>query len=167
MNILHYLQPAIAFVMGVSSLYIVYMVMNQYLRKTIGIPEVNMAYATLQTGVILSTGLLVSSVVGPGINAIRFLNQSVFELQTLVISLAYVLFFQIIGILFSFLTIAGGLITLFQLTRVNEWEEIRQNKVGTALISSALIVALALIMRDNVSMICEGLIPYPEVIQIR
>lgn len=167
MNILHFLQPAIAFAMGISGLFIVYMVLNRYLRKVIGLQETNMAYATLQTGVIISTALLMAAVVGPVINAMRFLNQSTIDLRSVGLSIAYLVFFQLIGTLFSMLTIAGGIITIFQLTRENEWEEIKQNRVSTALIAAALIVGLSLVMRDHVSSICEGLIPYPEVMQIR
>lgn len=167
MNPVHYLQPGIAFVMGVSGLYIVYSIMNRYLRQSIALPDINLAYATLQSGIILSTAILISSVVGPGINAIRFLNQSEFSWQMFIFSLGYVLIFQLIGILFSFLVVAGGLLTLFQLTHINEWEDIRANKITTALISAALILGLSLIMKDNVSTICEALIPYPEVLDIR
>ena len=167
MNIIHFLQPVIAFVMGVSGLYIVYYVMNRYLRQSIDLPNMNMAYATLQTGIILSTALLISSVVGPGINAVRFLNQSAFTWEAAAYSLLYVVVFQVIGVLFSLLTVAGGLLTLFQLTRVNEWEEIRANNISSALISSGLILGLSLIMKDNVSTICEALIPYPDVLDIR
>lgn len=167
MNIIHFLQPVIAFVMGVSGLYIVYYVMNRYLRQSIDLPNMNMAYATLQTGIILSTALLISSVVGPGINAVRFLNQSSFTWEAAIYSLLYVVVFQVIGVLFSLLTVAGGLLTLFQLTRVNEWEEIRANNISSALISSGLILGLSLIMKDNVSTICEALIPYPDVLDIR
>jgi len=39
--------------------------------------------------------------------------------------------------------------------------------VPTALITSAFIVGLALIMRDHVATVCEMLIPYPSVLQIR
>jgi uncharacterized membrane protein YjfL (UPF0719 family) len=167
MNILHFLQPAIAFGMGITGLYTVYTILNRYLRRVIDLQETNMAYATLQTGVILSTSVLMSSVVGPMINALRFLNQTAFDLRSLGFSLAYLIFFQVIGTLFAMLTVAGGLLTIFQLTKVNEWEEIKQNKVSTALIAAALIVGLSIIMRDNVATICEGLIPYPEVLQIR
>jgi uncharacterized membrane protein YjfL (UPF0719 family) len=56
---------------------------------------------------------------------------------------------------------------LFQLTHVNEWEEIRNNNIATAIISAALILGLALIMKDHVATVCEMLIPYPQVLQIR
>ena len=74
---------------------------------------------------------------------------------------------MLIGMLFSFLVIGAGIVVLFQLTRVNEWEEIRRNNVPTAIISAALIVGLAFIMKDHVASVCEMLIPYPAIMQIR
>ncbi len=69
--------------------------------------------------------------------------------------------------MFSFLIIAGGITILFQLTKINEWEEIKSNYIATAIISAALIVGLSIIMKDHVAAVCEMLIPHPEVLQIR
>jgi len=153
--------------MGIASLFLVYKVMNLYMKRTFQIEEVNTAYATLQLGIILATALLVSSIIGPGMNAIRFINQTVVSVSTVSSSLGYVILFLIIGVLFSMMVVAGGILVLFQLTHVNEWEEIRRNNVATALISAALILGLALIMKDQVAGVCEMLVPYPEAITIR
>lgn len=161
------LQSVIAFTIGVVSLFLVYKIMNIYLKRTFGIEEVNTAYATLQVGILLATALLISSVEGPGMNAIRFLNQDSVSSNTVITSLGYVIMFLIIGIIFSFIVVAGGIVVLFQLTHVNEWEEIKKNNIPTALISAALILGLAIIMKDHVAFVCEMLIPYPEVLEIR
>ena len=161
------LQSVIAFTIGVVSLFLVYKIMNIYLKRTFGIEEVNTAYATLQVGILLATALLISSVEGPGMNAIRFLNQDSVSSNTVITSLGYVIMFLIIGIIFSFIVVAGGIVVLFQLTHVNEWEEIKKNNIPTALISAALILGLAIIMKDHVASVCEMLIPYPELLEIR
>ncbi|MFM2134917.1 MAG: hypothetical protein RL021_317 [Bacteroidota bacterium] len=167
MNYFILIQAAIAFVMGVASLYLVYKSLNIYLKRVFRIVEVNVAYSVLQVGILLATATLVSAIVGPGMNAIRFINQSTVDFQTVSTSLGYILIFLLIGVLFSLLVIAGGIIVLFQLTHVNEWEEIKNNNLPTALISAALILGLSLIMRDHVAGVCEMLVPYPEVLQIR
>jgi hypothetical protein len=41
------------------------------------------------------------------------------------------------------------------------------NNIPTALISAALIVGMSLIMDDYIGHLCEALIPYPSVMQIR
>lgn len=167
MNILILLQTAVAFVIGIVSLFLVYKLLNIYLKRVFQIETVNSAYATLQAGILLSTAMLVSSIIGPGLNAIRFLNQDAITVQSVAGSMGYVMMFLIIGMIFSFLIIASGILILFQLTHVNEWEEIRNNNIATAIISAALILGLALIMKDHVASVCEMLIPYPQVMQIR
>ncbi len=167
MNTMILLQAAIAFAMGIIALFLVYKVLNFYMKKAFQLEEVNTSYATLQVGIILSTAILVGSIIGPGMNAIRFINQTEVSFATISTSLGYVMMFLIIGILFSMLVIAGGVMVLFQLTHINEWEEIRKNHIASALISAALILGLALIMKDQVASVCEMLIPYPEVVSIR
>ena len=167
MNILILLQTAVAFFIGIVSLFLVYKLLNIYLKRVFQIEVVNSSYATLQAGILLSTAMLVSSIIGPGLNAIRFLNQDAITVQSVAGSMGYVMMFLIIGMIFSFLIIATGILILFQLTHVNEWEEIRNNNIATAIISAALILGLALIMKDHVASVCEMLIPYPQVMQIR
>ncbi len=167
MNTMILLQAAIAFAMGIIALFLVYKVLNFYMKKAFQLEEVNTSYATLQVGIILSTAMLVGSIIGPGMNAIRFINQTEVSFATISTSLGYVMMFLIIVILFSMLVIAGGVMVLFQLTHINEWEEIRKNNIASALISAALILGLALIMKDQVASVCEMLIPYPEVVSIR
>lgn len=167
MHLFIFVQAAIAFAIGISSLYAVYYIFNRYLSRNMGITEANTSFATLQVGVILSAALMISSVVGPGLNAIRFVNQNSIDVMNILYSLGYVALFVFIGVLFTMLVIAGGVFTFFQLTHVNEWEEIKRNNIATALISTALILGLAIIMKDHVTGICEALIPYPEVVGIK
>jgi uncharacterized membrane protein YjfL (UPF0719 family) len=167
MNTMILLQAAIAFSMGIVALFSVYRILNFYLKKAFQLDEMNTAFSTLQVGILLSTSMLVGSIVGPGMNAIRFINQSAVNFSTISTSLGYVMMFLIIGILFSMLVIAGGILILFQLTHINEWEEIKKNNVASALVSAALILGLSIIMKDQVASVCEMLIPYPEVLNIR
>jgi len=144
MEILIILQSIVAFSTGIVSLYLVYRILNAYLKRLFRLDVKNHAYAVFKAGVLLATSLLsISSSVG------------------------YVLIFMLIGMLFSFLVIGAGIVVLFQLTQVNEWEEIRKNNIPTAIISAALILGLAFIMKDHVASVCEMLIPYPAIMQIR
>lgn len=167
MNTMILLQAAIAFSMGIVALFSVYRILNFYLKKAFQLDEMNTAFSTLQVGILLSTSMLVGSIVGPGMNAIRFINQATVNFSTISTSLGYVMMFLIIGILFSMLVIAGGILILFQLTHINEWEEIKKNNVASAMVSAALILGLSIIMKDQVASVCEMLIPYPEVLNIR
>ncbi len=161
------LQALIAFGIGITSLLIVYKLLNSYLRKRFQIDEKNTAYGIFQTGIILSTALILSSIIDPGVNAIRFINQDSVNMNGILLSAGYVILFMVIGIAFTFMTIAGGVITLFQMTHVNEWDELKNNNTTIALISAAIILGLAFIVDDYVGHLCEIIVPYPEILQIK
>ena len=161
------LQAVIAFSIGILSLLIVYRLLNSFLRKRHQIDERNTAYGIFQTGIILATALILSHVIDPGISAIRFLNQGTLTLHSTLLSLGYVVLFTCIGIFFTFLTIAAGVAALFQMTHVQEWEELKKNNTTIALISAAVIVGLSLIVDNYVGLLCEVIVPYPDVLNIR
>jgi uncharacterized membrane protein YjfL (UPF0719 family) len=162
------IQVLIAFAAGLSSLFMLYRLLNNFMRKRFEIEETNTAFAIFQVGILLSGSLILSSVLSAAVNAIQFLNRGGgIELQTLMTSFAYVVVFLIIGIAFTLLVIAASVFAFFQLTQINEWEQIKMNNIPTALISAALIVGMSLIMDDYIGHLCEALIPYPSVLQIR
>ena len=59
-------------------------------------------------------------------------------MQNFLLSLAYVIVFVIIGIVFTLLVIASGIFTFFQLTQINEWEEIKNAVKAGRLLPEAL-----------------------------
>jgi uncharacterized membrane protein YjfL (UPF0719 family) len=164
MKTIIFIQFLLAFSIGIVSLFIIYRTTNYLMRKRYGVEEKNTAFAVFQAGIILSGSFILSSVVNPAVNAIRFLNQNnEIDFQSVVVSLGYVVLFALIGIFCTMLVIAGGLFTLFQMTHVDEGEEIKNNNIGTALITVAIIIGLAIIMDDYVGSLCEALIPYPAI----
>lgn len=168
MKPLLFIQVLLAFVAGISGLYLLYKILNTYLRKKFDIQELNSAFAIFQVGILLSGALMLSSVLSAGINAIQFLNQGgQYSINNILMSLTYVVLFMAIGLVFTLLIIAASVYTYFQLTKVDEWEQIKQNHFATALISAAFILGISMIMDDYVGQLCEALIPYPTVLQIR
>lgn len=166
MNTIVIIQTVVAYFIGILSLVMVNNILNGYLRRKVKISERNLAYGILQTAIILATSIILSSVIDPGINAIRLLNQGEQSTVKLLISGGYVLLFMFIGIGFTFLTIAGSVFALFQMTQVNEWEEIKNNNYVIAMISGAIILGLALIMDNYVGNLCEAIVPYPDILSI-
>lgn len=166
MNTIVIIQTVVAYFIGILSLVMVNNILNGYLRRKVKISERNLAYGILQTAIILATSIILSSVIDPGINAIRLSNQGEQSIVKLLISGGYVLLFMLIGIGFTFLTIAGSVFALFQMTQVNEWEEIKNNNYVIAMISGAIILGLALIMDNYVGNLCEAIVPYPDILSI-
>jgi uncharacterized membrane protein YjfL (UPF0719 family) len=162
------IQVIIAFVSGLSALFLLYRLLNSFMRKRFQIEETNTSFAIFQAGILLSGSLILSSVLSAAVNAIQYLNQSGnFNMQSFLISMAYVVVFVIIGIFFTLVVIAASIFIFFQLTQINEWEQIKLNNIPTALISASLILGLSLIMDDYIGHLCEALIPYPAILQIR
>jgi uncharacterized membrane protein YjfL (UPF0719 family) len=164
MKTIIFIQFLLAFSIGIVSLFIIYRTTNFFMRKSYGVEEKNTAFAVFQAGIILSGSFILSSVVNPAVNAIRFLNQNnEIDFQSVGVSLGYVALFALIGIFCTMMVIAGGLFTLFQMTHNNEGEDIKNNNIATALITIAIIIGLSIIMDDYVGSLCEALIPYPAI----
>jgi uncharacterized membrane protein YjfL (UPF0719 family) len=167
MNYLIFIQVAMAFVVGMGSLFTIYRLTDLILKKQYNVAELNMSLSVFQTGIILATAVLLSSVIAPSSNALRFITQDGITGMTIMLSLAYVIGFVIVGLISSTLVIWGGVTIFFQLTSVNEIEELKKNNIATSIITSAMILGLAIIMSDYVGHLCEALIPYPDVNFIR
>jgi uncharacterized membrane protein YjfL (UPF0719 family) len=168
MKALIIIQVLIAFTAGLTALFLMYKSMNLFMRKKFQIEESNSAFAILQVGILISTSFIMASVLTAAVNAVQFLNTgATVEINNILSSLIYIIVFILIGMLFTFAVIFSSIFIFFQLTQINEWEQIKLNNIPTSLISAALILGLALIMDDYIGHLCEALIPYPDVIQIR
>jgi uncharacterized membrane protein YjfL (UPF0719 family) len=162
------LQLIIAFVVGFAGLFLVYRIITGFLKRNYQIDDTdNTSLSIFQVGVIFSGALILSSVVDPAVNAIRLLNPSgEIELSKLGSSFAYIGLFALIGILATLIVVIGGLLTIFQMTKVNEIEEMKNKRINSSLVAAALIIGIAFIVNDYCGHLCEALIPYPEVLQI-
>jgi uncharacterized membrane protein YjfL (UPF0719 family) len=128
------------------------------------IEEENTAFAIFQTGIIISGSFILSSIISPALNAIRFLNpDNNFTSQSILSSFGYITIFVLIGLFCTILVISSGLLVLFQLTKVNEGVEIKNNNIPIALITVAIILGLSIIVDEYVGVLCETLIPYPAI----
>ncbi len=147
---------------GIFILVLTYKLMQFIGSKYYQIHEFNLAYSIFTSAIIISVGLMVSGVIQPLISTFRLLNQTESSMM---------ITFQYIGTGFIYISIAYvaavliGLITTFlyaKMTPIDEFEEIRKNNVGVALIVSAILITLTLMTKSGVIMLIEGLIPYPS-----
>jgi uncharacterized membrane protein YjfL (UPF0719 family) len=100
-------------------------------------------------------------------NAIRFLTQDALTWMAVVSSAVYLISFLLIGLISALLVTWGGVALFFQITKVNEMEELKNNNTATALITAAFVLGISIVLRDYVGHLCESLVPYPEVLNIR
>ncbi|WP_297510932.1 DUF350 domain-containing protein [Flavobacterium sp.] len=164
MRTISVLQLFLAFAIGISSLFALFKIIKYLMKSVYKIEEENTSFAIFQTGIIISGSFILSSILSPALNAIRFLNpNNQFTSQTIMSSLGYITIFVLIGLFCTILVITSGLLVLFQLTKVNEGEEIKKNNIPIALITIAMIFGLSIIVDEYVGALCEALIPYPEI----
>jgi uncharacterized membrane protein YjfL (UPF0719 family) len=166
MNTIAILQTIVAYLIGIFSLVMVNNILSGYLRRRFDISEQNIAYGILQTSIIIATALILSSVIDPGVSAIKLTNQGENTFTGIILSFGYVFLFMIIGVLFTLITIASSVFILFQMTHVNEWAEIKNNNYVISMISGAIIIGLSIIIDSYVGNLCEAIVPYPDVITI-
>ena len=167
MNVLILIQALLAFSIGMASLFTVYKVLESYLKKQFEVTELNMAFSVFLTGILLATANLLSSVVSPAMNAIRFLTQDSLSVAAVASSAIYIISFLLIGLIASLLVTWGGVTILFQVTKVDEMEELKKNNAATALVTAAFVLGISIVLRDYVGHLCESLVPYPEVLNIK
>ncbi len=167
MNVLILIQALLAFTIGMASLFTIYKVLDSYLKRQFQVTELNMALSVFQTGILLSTANLLSSVVSPAMNAIRFLTQDVVSLPSVASSAIYIISFLLIGLLSSLLVTWGGVTLFFQITKVDEMEELKKNNAATALVTAAFVLGISIVLRDYIGHLCESMVPYPEVLNIK
>jgi uncharacterized membrane protein YjfL (UPF0719 family) len=167
MNVLILIQALLAFSIGMASLFTVYKVLESYLKKQFQVTELNMALSVFLTGILLATANLLSSVVSPAMNAIRFLTQDSLSVAAVASSAIYIISFLLIGLIASLLVTWGGVAIFFQVTKVDEMEELKKNNAATALITAAFVLGISIVLRDYVGHLCESLVPYPDVLNIK
>jgi uncharacterized membrane protein YjfL (UPF0719 family) len=164
MKTISIIQFLLAFGIGISSLFVLYRIIRYFMMKIYKIEKNNNAFAIFQVGIIISGSFILSSIISPALNATRFLNpDNNYTLQSLLNTYGYITMFVFIGFFCAILVIASGLFVLFHLTDINEGEEIKNNNIAVALITAAIIVGLSIIVDEYVGILCEALIPYPQI----
>jgi uncharacterized membrane protein YjfL (UPF0719 family) len=164
MKTISIIQFLLAFAIGISSLFVLFKIINFSMKKIYKIEQDNTSFSIFQAGIVISGSFILSSIISPALNAFRFLNpDNHFTSQSLLSSFGYLTVFALIGLFCTILVIASGLLVLFQLTKVNEGVEIKNNNIPISLITVAIILGLSIIVDEYVGALCEALIPYPAI----
>lgn len=131
-------------------------------RKYYQIEDFNLSYSIYTASIIISVGIMLSGIIDPLLSSFRLLNR---QSDSFVLAFKYIGTGAIyIGIAYT-ATILIGLISSFmysKITPINEFEEIRKNNVGVAIIVSSTIITLTLLTKSGVILLIEAIIPYPQ-----
>lgn len=151
-----------AITIGIFILALTYKLVQWVGQRYYGILDFNLAYSIFTAAIILSVGIMVEGIVDPLISSFRLMSNVesslLFSLKFFGVGAMYIAIAYTAAVLI-------GLISTFlysKVTPINEFEEIRNNNVGVALIVSSIIVTLTIFSKDGVKLLIEALVPYPE-----
>lgn len=136
-------------------------------KKYYGVENFNLAYSIFTAAIIISVGIMVSSVLQPLVSSFRLLEK---ETSDFVLALRFIGTGSIYIAIAYAVAIFIGLLSTFlysKLTVINEFQEIRDNNLGVALIIGSIIVTLSLLSQSGVELLIESIIPYPESLNLR
>jgi uncharacterized membrane protein YjfL (UPF0719 family) len=125
--------------------------------------ENNVAFSIFMAGVLFSVGLSMSAAIQPLVSAFRILSNMNNDIPTLVgLFVMYGGVYVLLAYLSSVVITVLGIYIYINLTPLDEFEEIRKNNVGVALVLTAIIVVLNLMSKSGVGLLLESLVPYPQ-----
>lgn len=150
-----------AITLGIFILALTYKLVQWVGRKYYKIQEYNLAYSIFVSAIIISVGIMLSGILQPMISSFRILNQSE---ESFKLAFDYFIIGGVyIAIAYS-ATVFIGLISTFlysKLTPIDEFEEIRKNNIGVALMISSILITLTLLTKSGVILLIEAIVPYP------
>ncbi|MFY0686362.1 MAG: DUF350 domain-containing protein [Cyclobacteriaceae bacterium] len=156
------LEIVSALSIGVVILAITYMIVKRVGRKYYDIEHGNTAYSIFTASIMFSVGYMVSSVIQPLISSYRLMSTSN---ENLTLAWKYISQgFIYIGIAYISSLLIGLISTALyaRITPIDEFEEIKNNNVGVAIVVSSIIITLTLMSKSGVTLLIESIIPYPE-----
>ncbi|NQZ75716.1 MAG: DUF350 domain-containing protein [Ekhidna sp.] len=151
-----------AITIGIFILALTFKIVQWVGSRYYKIADYNLAYSIFTAAIILSVGIMISGIVQPLISSFRLLNQ---RSDSFGLAFEYISTGAIYIAIAYTATVLIGLISTFlysKLTPIDEFEEIRQNNVGVALIISSILITLTLLTKSGVMLLIEAIIPYPE-----
>lgn len=151
-----------AITIGIFMLAVTFKIMQWVGRKYYRIEQSNLAYGIFTACIMFSVGFMINEVIQPLISSFRLMDQTT---NSFSLALQYIGQGAIyIAIAFVASIVIGLLSTYLYalLTPINEFEEIRNNNVGVAIIVGTIVIVLTLLTKSGVGLLIESIIPYPQ-----
>lgn len=151
-----------AITIGIFILALTYKIVQWVGRKYYQIENFNLSYSIFMASIIISVGIMISGIVQPLISSFRLLNK---QTDSFTLTIKYLGTGAIYIAIAYTATILIGLISTFlysKLTPIDEFEEIRNNNIGVALIISSILITLTLLTKNGVILLIEAIVPYPQ-----
>lgn len=149
--------------MGLIILSTTYKILKWYGKWKFNIGHNNASYSIFIASVLFGMGFMVSGTIEPIVSSFRLLSNIEESTSGLILSFllrggVYILIAYSAGLAISLV----GILIYSKLTPIDEFVEMKNNNIGVAIISGAIIITLILLTKDGVALVIESLIPYPE-----
>ncbi|WP_459211467.1 DUF350 domain-containing protein [Aquimarina rhabdastrellae] len=156
------IELTLAILISILIFYISYTILNRLFFKNTSLREGNTAFTIFTSGIILSIGMILSEIIPSITNIIRLsmTGQHQIHLGTLI---QYSGLYLFIGFLFAVLINTAVFFLFSILTRgINEFKDIQQNNISTAILVSSILISITLISKNSISLLISALLPYTE-----
>ncbi len=159
---LAFIEIALAIIISVLILFISFKILQKVFFKNIPLTGNNIAFSVFTAGIILSIGIILSEIIPSITNMIRLSMSSNNDI-TFGKIIQYSGLYLFIGFVFAVLINTSVFVLFSALTKgVNEFRDIQQNNIATAIVVVATLLSITLIAKDSISLLISALIPYPE-----
>ena len=156
------IEILLAIVISVLILFVSFRLLQKVFFKEVSFRENNLAFSIFTGGIILSIGIILSEIIPSITNVIR-LSISEQAQNSFSEIIQYSGLYLFIGFLFSILINVAVFLLFSALTKgVNEFKDIQQNNIATAIVVTSTLISITLIAKDSISLLISALIPYPE-----
>ncbi len=161
--VLALLEIILSLVVSVVIIFASYKIMKRLFFTNEDVEGQNMAFSIFTGGVVLSIGIILSEILPTITNVIRVATTQPEAVDSFQI-VQYSLLYLGIGFVISILINASVFLLFSMLTRnINEFQAIQQNNVAVAILVTAILISITLIIKDSISLLISSLVPYPEV----
>jgi hypothetical protein len=147
---------------SVGVIYVSYGILRRLFFKQNDLSGKDMAFTVLFSGLVFNIGLILSEILPQITQVVRVATTQGNnpDYQTIIL---YSALYLTIGFLIT-LMINSAVFGLFSLlTRgIDEYQEIRNNNLAVALIVSASIISITLIVKESIAVLISALLPYPQ-----
>jgi hypothetical protein len=122
----------------------------------------NTACAILYSGILFSTGYIISGVSTPIIESVRIVAKM--HKNLFLEGSKYVFLFVLLGLMIAYIVNIVALSVFNFLTKdINEIQEIRQNNIAIAIVVATISVVVSLMVKDSAMFLLQAFVPYPDV----
>ncbi len=156
------IEISLAIVVSILIFFISYKILNKLFFKNTTLRQNNMAFTIFTSGIIFSIGLILSEIIPSITNIIRLsmTGQHNINLGNLI---QYSSLYLLIGFVFAVLINTAVFLLFSILTKgVNEFKDIQENNIPTAILVSSILISITLISKSSISLLISALIPYSE-----